>query len=123
MSFGHALVIKGKVIPTVEEFVIFKVYAPCDLMAKRVLWEFLTPLVLNNNDLCLCVCGDFNSVRSLDGKKGRGTVFRQVDADMFNKFIDDSFLIDLPICGRLFTWYRGDGVSMSSLDWFLLYEK
>jgi len=29
-------------------------------------------------------------------------------------------MIDLPICGRLFTWYRGDGVSMSHLDRFLL---
>jgi hypothetical protein len=46
-----------------------------------------------------------------------------VDADCFNKFIDDSCLIDLPICGRLFTWYRGDGVSMSRLDGLLLSEK
>ena len=28
--------------------------------------------------------------------------------------------MDLPICGRLFTWYRGDGLSMSRLDRFLL---
>jgi hypothetical protein len=50
-------------------------------------------------------------------------VFRQVEADMFNTFITDTFLIDLPICGRLFTWYRGDGISMSRLDRFLLSEK
>jgi len=30
------------------------------------------------------------------------------------------FLEDLPIYGRLFTWYRGDGYSMSRLDRFLL---
>lgn len=41
-------------------------------------------------------------------------------ADQFNKFIEDCSLIDLPICGRMFTWYRGDGVSMSMLDRFLL---
>ncbi|XP_024626603.1 uncharacterized protein [Medicago truncatula] len=73
--------------------------------------------------LFVCVCGDFNSVRSVDERKGRGDVFRQGDADIFNMFIHDSLLIDLPICGRLFTWYRGDGVSMSRLDRFLLSNK
>jgi len=42
---------------------------------------------------------------------------------MFNNFIEENMLIDLPLCGRLFTWYRGDGVSMSRLDRFLLSEK
>lgn len=39
---------------------------------------------------------------------------------MFNKFIDDGALVDLSICGRLFTWFRGDGFLMSRLDRFLL---
>jgi len=77
--------------------------------------------------MCVCVCvlggGDFDSVRSSDEKKGRGSTFRQVEADHFNKFIEDCSLIDLPICGRLFTWYRGDGVSMSRLDRFLLSDR
>jgi len=89
-------------------------------MGKTALWESLVPLVNNNSDDCLCVCGDFNSVRSNDEKKGRRSIFRQVEADHFNRFIEDCSLIDLPICGRLFTWYRGDGVSMSRLDHFLL---
>jgi len=42
---------------------------------------------------------------------------------MFNNFIEENMLIDLPLCGRLFTWYRGDDVSMSRLDRFLLSEK
>jgi exonuclease III len=123
MSFGHVLVVKGKVIQTAEEFILFNVYAPCDAVSKRALWERLVPLIINNQDVCLCVCGDFNSVRSIDEKKGRGTTFRQVDVDAFNNFIAGSLLIDLPICGQLFTWYRGDGVSMSRLDRFLLSEK
>jgi len=32
-------------------------------------------------------------------------------------------LIDLPICGRLFTWYRSDGITMRRLDRFLFSEK
>jgi len=70
---------------------------------------------------CKLVCvGDFNSVRSVSDRRSRGTLFCQVDADIFNNFIDDSLLVDLSICGRLFTWYRGDGISMSRLDRFLL---
>ena len=56
----------------------------------------------------------------MDERKGRSAFFRQAEADNFNKFIDDSFLVDLPICGRLFTWFKGDGVSMSRIDCFLL---
>jgi len=123
MSFAHVLVIKGMVIQTAEEFIIINVYAPCDALSKTALWERLVQLIINNTDVCLCICGDFNSVRGIDEKKGKGTMFRQVEADVFNKFIDDSSMIDLPLCGRLFTWYRGDGVSMIRLDRFLLSEK
>jgi hypothetical protein len=64
----------------------------------------------------VCVCGDFYLVRRADERKLTPPVFTQVDADMFNKFIHDSLLIDLPICGHLYTWFKGDGVSMSRLD-------
>ena len=47
-------------------------------------------------------------------------MFRQHDTDIFNTFIIDSLLVGLPICGRLFTWFCGDGHSMSRLDKFLL---
>ncbi|MCI23579.1 cysteine-rich receptor-like protein kinase, partial [Trifolium medium] len=41
----------------------------------------------------------------------------------FNQFIDESVLIDLPLSGRKFTWYKGDELSMSRLDRFLLSEE
>lgn len=69
------------------------------------------------------MCGGFKSVCSVDERKGRATVFGQRVADIFNNFIHDSLLIDLPICGRLFTSYHGDGVSMSRLDRFLFSNK
>jgi len=118
--FDLALVIRGQVISTGIEFIIVNVYAPCDTTAKQVLWDKLASFVLTNNEANLCLCEDFNSVRSVDERKGHGTMFRQHDTDIFNTFITDSFLLDLPIYGRLFTWYRGDGYSMSQLDRFLL---
>jgi exonuclease III len=123
MRLDHALIIKGKDLSTNEDFMVCNVYAPCDLLAKKQLWDRLHILVTSNVECCLCVCGDFNSVRSVEERKGRATFFRQGDADIFNSFIHDSLLIDLPICGRLFSWYRGDGVSMSRLDRFLLSNK
>jgi hypothetical protein len=47
----------------------------------------------------------------------------QPDHIAFNRFIDDNFLVDLPLCGHRFTWYRGDDLSMSRLDRFLLSEE
>jgi len=76
VSFGHVLIIKGKVILTGEEVIIFNVYAPCDTGAKRELWERLNSVVLSFSDFYLCLCGDFNSVRNIEERKGRGSVFR-----------------------------------------------
>lgn len=120
MSFRHVLIIKGKVLATGQEFIIANVYAPCDLMRKQDLWLRLSQFILNNGDVNVCVCGDFNAVRGEEERRGRSVIFRQLDADNFNNFIEGSFLVDLPICGRLFTWSRGDGISMSRIDRFLL---
>nr|ABD32574.2 Endonuclease/exonuclease/phosphatase [Medicago truncatula] len=109
ITFRYVLIIKVKVLSTDQDFIIANVYAPCDTLAKQDLWVRLSQFLTANGDVNVCVCGDFNYVRSEEERRGRNVVFRQVDADNFNNFIDISFLIDLPICGRLFTWYRGDG--------------
>jgi len=118
--FSHVLIIRGVVLQTNQEFVIATIYASCDTTLKQLLWVQLQQFVGNNNDANLCFCGDFNSIRSASERRGRGTVFRQHDSDIFNQFIEDCSFVDLQICGRLFTWYRGDGHSMSRLDRFLL---
>jgi len=122
-SFGHVFVIRGRVLISNEEFIIANVYAPCDTALKQALWGRLQSLAILNAESNLCFSGDFNSIRTVAERKSRGSVFRQQDADIFNSFIDESFLVDLPLCGRLFTWYRGDRVSMSRLDRFLLFDK
>jgi hypothetical protein len=38
----------------------------------------------------------------------------------FNWFIVDNNLVDLPFHGPKFTWFKGDDISMSHLDRFLL---
>ncbi|PNX62506.1 cysteine-rich receptor-like protein kinase, partial [Trifolium pratense] len=68
----------------------------------------------------MCICGDFNAVRSVDERRSVRDGYRSSDHIPFNRFIDDNTLIDLPLCGRKFTWFKGDGRSMSRLDRFLL---
>ena len=69
------------------------------------------------------MCGDFNEVRSAEeirSLKGDGVA---TVTQFFNMFIVDNGWIDLPLCGRRFTWYKGDGSFMSMIDRFLLSEE
>ncbi|MCI47077.1 endonuclease/exonuclease/phosphatase family protein, partial [Trifolium medium] len=64
----------------------------------------------------VCICGDFNAVRSYDKRRSVSQGSRSHDQISFNQFIVDNDLVDLSLCGRSFTWYKGDGLSMSRLD-------
>jgi hypothetical protein len=69
------------------------------------------------------VCGYFNAVRCVEERRslrGGGGVN---DFHSFNVFVDENGLIDLPLCGRRYTWFKGDGSSMSMIDIFLLSEE
>jgi exonuclease III len=112
--------IHGRFINSNEDFYIFNVYAPCDRSAKQVLWNSLSSRLLSLGNRKVCLCGDFNSVRSVNERRSvRGSQVVD-DCAPFNDFIEEGVLIDLPLCGRKFTWYKGDGRSMSRLDRFLL---
>jgi len=120
LSFIHVLIIKGRMLLTGQEFIIAIIYAPCESTAKEALWVCFSEFILNHGDANFCICGDFNYVRLEDERRGRCVIFRQGDAENFNNFIGGCILIYLLICGRHFIWYRGDGISMSRLDRFLL---
>jgi hypothetical protein len=68
------------------------------------------------------VCGDFNAVRTLDERRSSRAGQRPMDHILFTHFVDDHYLIDLPLSGCKFSWYKGDGLTMSRLDRFLLTE-
>jgi len=104
-------------------FFLANVYAPCDVRGKRELWNQLGSFSRSRAKSNLCVCGDFNSVCLEEERRSRGMVVRGVDTDFFNSFIADSHLMDFSLGGRHFTWFSGDGLSMSPLDSFLLSEE
>jgi len=71
----------------------------------------------------VCICGDFNAVRHVEERRSVGNHFCQARSANYNLFIEDNLLVDLPLRGRNFTWFRGDGRSMSRIDRFLLSDK
>ncbi|PNX62959.1 cysteine-rich receptor-like protein kinase, partial [Trifolium pratense] len=119
-SFENVLWCHGLFVRSGEEFYLANVYAPCDSRAKQVLWDSLSVKIQALGRSRVCVCGDFNAVRSVDERRSANDGYRPSDHIPFNRFIDDNTLIDLPLCGRKYTWFKGDGRSMSRLDRFLL---
>lgn len=122
MSVENAIMIHGRFIQNNDEFYLINVYAPCDNGEKQLLWDRLTSLLQQLSGKNVCICGDFNVVRSANERRSSRAQPSAVDVEPFNRFIDDNMLVDLPLCGRMFTWYKGDGTSMSRLDRFLLSE-
>ncbi|GAU12294.1 hypothetical protein TSUD_142030 [Trifolium subterraneum] len=106
-----------------EEFFIANVYVPCDTAAKQTLWDSLFVQIQSMGRKRVCVCGDFNAVRCAEERRSSREGTRFLDIIPFNQFLDDNFLIDLPLSSRKFTWYKGDSSSMSLLDRFLLSEE
>ncbi|XP_045791342.1 uncharacterized protein LOC123886049 [Trifolium pratense] len=122
-SREHVLWCHGRFSKTGEEFYMANVYAPCDDGAKQGLWESLSARLLLLAGKRVCVCGDFNAVKHIDERRSVRGGNRSSDHIPFNQFIEDNMLIDLPLIGRKFTWFKGDGHSMSRLDRFLLSEE
>ncbi|GKD98851.1 RNA-directed DNA polymerase, eukaryota, reverse transcriptase zinc-binding domain protein, partial [Tanacetum coccineum] len=65
--------------------------------------------------------GDMNEVRN--AQERHGSFFSRSKAEVFNTFIINSNLIDLPMGGHLFTWMNKQGTKLSKLDQFLISEE
>ncbi|GAU41930.1 hypothetical protein TSUD_139160 [Trifolium subterraneum] len=115
-SREHVLWCHGRFTKSGEEFFVVNVYAPCNDGAKQGLWDSLTTRIHSLGRRRVCVCGDFNAVKHIDERRSSRGSSRSLDHVPFNRFIDDNNLIDLPLSGRKFTWFKGDDLSMSRLD-------
>jgi exonuclease III len=122
-NMEHVLGIQGQFLKSGEKFTLLNVYAPCDSHRQQILWQNISSRMTLLLDENVCVCGDFNVVRSQEERRSVGSVANQLGSAAFNNMIDSNFFVDLPLRGRRFTWYRGDGRLMSRIDRFLLSEK
>ncbi|KAL8504494.1 hypothetical protein ACS0TY_015889 [Phlomoides rotata] len=102
---------------------LINIYAPCNPRDKKELWGILNTVIDQNRDKLICLAGDFNAVRNEIERVGRSGCTNKREMEDFDKFSRDSKLIDLPLSGRSYTWYRPDGSCKSRLDHFLLNEE
>jgi hypothetical protein len=97
--------------------VIINVYAPCLLQSKKTLWVDILVALRVHSAEHYCILGDFNSIRSNVERRGvsvGGDISE--DTRLFNVFVENSGLNDLPMMGRKFTWVQPNGRCMSRLD-------
>ncbi|GJR46171.1 RNA-directed DNA polymerase, eukaryota [Tanacetum coccineum] len=92
------------------------VYAPQQLQAKRLLWDYISSLINSWSGEAI-VMGDFNEVRCIDERYGSS--FNMLGARRFNEFIKSSGLVDINLEGYKFTWSHPSASKMSKLDRFL----
>jgi len=119
-SLDHVLAVTGRFLKSGEQFTVFNVYAPCDTSRQHVLWNALSSRIEALAGRNVCVCGDFNAIRSAAERRTVSGATHQASIDNFNGFVVNNNLVDLPLRGRTYTWYRGDGRTMSRIDRFLL---
>lgn len=70
-----------------------------------------------------CVAGDFNVFFDVDERRGASNVYGSREIAGFDQFIAEMNLVDVPVLGKKFTWWSGDGRARSRLDRFLLFEE
>lgn len=102
---------------------LVKVYASCNLVNKRGIWEKLVSLKRSMGESLWCVVGNFNVVRRREeeverSEKGSQQGGRKMEE--FNSFINKMELIDTPLVGMKFTWVRAGGNAMSRIDRILV---
>nr|GEZ21415.1 RNA-directed DNA polymerase, eukaryota, reverse transcriptase zinc-binding domain protein [Tanacetum cinerariifolium] len=68
--------------------------------------------------ISVVIMGDFNKVRNKS--KSFGTLFNRHGADVFNRFISNAGLKEVPLEGCSFTWCHRSATKMSKLDRFLI---
>jgi len=102
--------------------IIFNVYSCYEFNEEVRLWE--EPVNIKLGEVCKqwCVLGDINVMRKSSEKKGlnfRGsTATREVQG--FNSFIKSAELLDVPLIGGRYTWYKDNDTTKSRIDRILI---
>lgn len=114
---NQSLTVKFEGINQVLTWFLSAVYASCDTVARRELWQEL----INIKEACngpWVSCGDFN-VTIYPNERSEGN--RIIGAmNEFTEWINEMEFIDPPLLGVTYTWRRGDThTSASRIDRFL----
>ncbi|GKC44044.1 RNA-directed DNA polymerase, eukaryota [Tanacetum coccineum] len=115
----YFVIVRGVWIKSGMDILIAVVYAPHDVRDKRLLWDYLSH-VSNQWAGEVVMMGDFNEVRYKSDRFGSN--FNAHDADIFNNFIINAGLEEVPLGGSAYTWCHKFASKMSKLDRFLVSE-
>ncbi|GJR30323.1 RNA-directed DNA polymerase, eukaryota [Tanacetum coccineum] len=115
----YFIMIRGVWLKTGNDLLIVSVYAPQELSEKKMLWDYLIH-VINNWKGEVIIMGDFNEVRYKSERFG--SLFNVHGANVFNSFIANAGLEEVPLGGSSFTWCHKSAKKMSKLDRFLISE-
>ncbi|XP_025678312.1 uncharacterized protein [Arachis hypogaea] len=113
------LCVEGVLLRNNFSCAFFLVYGAHSREEKSHVWEELSYIA----GLCQVpyyFMGDFNEI--VNAEKRKGTVSLPLSAEEFKIWIQDMYLVDLPLTDRKFTWFRGRSCShidraMVSIEW------
>nr|GEX25757.1 RNA-directed DNA polymerase, eukaryota [Tanacetum cinerariifolium] len=116
----YFIMIRGVRRQTGNDLLIIAVYAPHDLKDKQMLWDYLT-YEIGKWKREVVIMSDFNEVRYKSDRFR--SVFNVQGANVFNSFITNARLEEVPLGGSSFTWCHKSATKTSKLDIFLISEK
>nr|GEV09463.1 RNA-directed DNA polymerase, eukaryota [Tanacetum cinerariifolium] len=114
---NYFVIIRGTWRTSRQNFLMIAVYAPQDSKDKQTLWDFLHHEISKWKGEVI-IMGDFNEVCFISDRFG--SIFNEHGAHLFNSFISDSGLVEVPLGGCHFTWCLKSAKKMSKLDRFLV---
>lgn len=104
------MVINGRWKETSEECCIINVYAPCNLREKVLLWDRISLVVGQREDMNTCIIGNFNSILEEGERMGESGTDSVRDRRKFLEFVEQCKLVDIGLQGRKFMRYQSGGV-------------
>ena len=103
---------------------IVNVYCSGSLRERKLLWDEIFEIRKLHKDMAWCIVGDFNTIRRKEERKNMissSDYSREITC--FNNFIQNSKLVDIPMVGRKFTWYKPNGSIKSIIDRVLVFRE
>ncbi|GKC97871.1 RNA-directed DNA polymerase, eukaryota, partial [Tanacetum coccineum] len=115
----YFVIVRGVWIKSGMDILIVVVYAPHDVRDKRLLWDYLSH-VSNQwaGDQNAHIDMPFPNSLSTDQQKDLECMV----SDIFNNFIINAGLEEVPLGGSAYTWCHKSASKMSKLDRFLVSE-
>ena len=104
--------------------IVVNVYCYGPLGEYRRIWDDICEIRKNHVSKIWFMVGDFNSIRLNGERKGLSSfsIYNR-EIHVFNNFIEQAELMDIPMVGRRYTWHKPNGTVKSRIDRILVSSK